>query len=57
MAFAKSADEAFLGGTSFEIMPLVSLTPPVGNGKAGPLTCRLIEAFNALVAKECGTQR
>jgi D-alanine transaminase len=55
VAFAKSADEAFVAVTVVEVMPLVTLDgAPVGNGKVGPVTRRLIEAFAALVAKECG---
>ncbi len=55
VAFAKAAEEAFLSLTSVEIMPLVSLDGvPVGCGKVGPVTRRLMEAFTALVAGECG---
>jgi D-alanine transaminase len=54
VAFAKSADEAFVAVTVVEIMPLVLLDgAPVGNGKVGPVTRRLIEAFTKLVAREC----
>ena len=58
VGFAKDADEAFVAVTVVEIMPLVVLDgAPVGNGKVGPVTRRLIEAFTVLVAKECGTRQ
>jgi D-alanine transaminase len=58
VAFAKGADEAFLASTSVEIMPLVSLDgAAVAGGKVGVVTCRLMEAFSAFVAKECGIRR
>jgi D-alanine transaminase len=52
--FAKSADEAFVTATVTEIMPMIALDgAPVGGGKPGPLTRRLIEALAALVNEEC----
>jgi D-alanine transaminase len=55
VAFAKSADEAFAAGSTVEITPYVSLDgAPVGNGKVGPITRRLVDAFSAFIAKECG---
>jgi len=42
----RRADEAFLLGTTTEIMPVVRIDGnPVGNGTPGPLTRRLQEAF------------
>ncbi len=41
-----SADEAFLTGTLGEIVPLVKVKGiEIGNGKAGPITRRIMEAF------------
>jgi len=45
---AKAADEAFLMGTTVEIMPVVSFDgAPVGGGTPGPVTRKLQEAFEA----------
>jgi branched-chain amino acid aminotransferase len=50
-----NAEEAFLTGTAAEIIPAVSLDQrPIGNGKPGDLTRRLIGAFRAHTA-ESGT--
>ncbi|MGA2991352.1 MAG: aminotransferase class IV [Candidatus Korobacteraceae bacterium] len=58
VAFAKSADEAFASLTTVNVMPLVRLDgAPVGSGKVGPLTRRMMEAFSALVTSECGSHR
>jgi D-alanine transaminase len=58
VAFAKSADEAFVTATVTEVMPMVSLDGArIGNGKPGPVARRLIEALHALVAEECGVTR
>lgn len=44
------ADEAFLVGTTIEVMPVVQLDGrPLGGGTPGPLTCRLRDAFRRLV--------
>ena len=41
-----SADEAFLTGTAAEVIPMVTLdTRPIGTGKPGPVTLRLMELF------------
>lgn len=56
-AFAQKADEAFLTGTNTEIMPLVRIdNNQVGDGKPGPVTQRIIDAYNAIVIKECGAK-
>ena len=50
-----TADECFLTGTAAEIIPAVSLDArPIGSGKPGDLTRRLIDAFRAHTA-ESGT--
>ena len=44
----KGADELFVAGTTFEVMPVVRLDgSPVGDGKPGPVTMRLVELFRA----------
>lgn len=49
------ASEVFFTGTTAEIRPTVRLDGrPVGDGKVGPVARRLHEAFEALVARECG---
>lgn len=54
LAEAMSSEEAFVTGTLTEIMPAVSIDgKPVGNGKAGPVTEKLRNAFRELAAKEC----
>ncbi len=48
-----TADECFLTGTGAEVMPVAELDGrPVADGKAGPMTRRLTEAFHALVRRE-----
>ncbi|MGC8667114.1 MAG: branched-chain-amino-acid transaminase [Chthonomonadales bacterium] len=43
-----NADEAFLTGTAAEVIPMVRLDGrPIGRGKPGPVTNRLIEAFRS----------
>lgn len=43
-----SADECFLTGTAAEVIPMVSLDKrPIGNGKPGPMTKKIIELFRA----------
>ena len=45
-----TAEEAFLTTNSFGILPIVSLNGlPVGKGKVGPVTLRLMEAWTTLV--------
>jgi branched-chain amino acid aminotransferase len=47
------ADEAFLTNSVLEIMPLTRLDDkPIGSGKPGPLTQRLMSSYKELVAKE-----
>ena len=54
-AFLKGAHEAFLSGTSTEIMPIVSVDGvPVADGTVGPITRKLQAAYKALIAKQCG---
>jgi len=41
-----SADELFLAGTTFELMPIIEIDGrPVGNGRPGPVQQRLYELF------------
>jgi branched-chain amino acid aminotransferase len=45
-----TADECFMTGTGAEIMPVTKIDGrSIGNGKPGPLTLRLTEAFKAYV--------
>lgn len=47
------ADECFLTGTAAEVIPMVKLDGrPIGDGKPGPITKKLIAAFHAYVAKQ-----
>lgn len=49
-----NAQECFLTGTGAEVIPAVSLDGrPIGNGKPGPISLRLIELFRAHT-RECG---
>lgn len=51
-----TADESFLTGTAAETIPLVKLDErEVGDGKPGPMSLRLIEAFRKMVRSE-GTE-
>ena len=46
-----TADECFLTGTAAEVIPAVKLdTRPIGDGKPGPITQRLIGRFRELTA-------
>ena len=48
-----TADEAFVTGTGAEIMPVTAADGrPLGDGKPGPITARVSEAFHALVRNE-----
>jgi len=48
-----TADESFLTGTAAETIPLVKLDErEVGDGKPGPVSLKLIEAFRHLVRSE-----
>jgi len=49
------AEEAFLTGTTTEIMPIVTVDgKTVGDGKVGPVTRKIQTSYKALIAKECG---
>ena len=51
-----AADEAFLTNSFRGIAPLVRLNRrPIAGGMPGPVTGRLLAAYAALVAQECGT--
>jgi D-alanine transaminase len=51
---ALGADEAFLSGTTTEVMPIVTIDGrPVGGGKVGPITRTIQKAYKDLIAKEC----
>jgi len=53
--FLKGASEAFLSGTSTEIMPITKIDgAPVGDGTVGPITRRLQAAYTQLIDEECG---
>ena len=48
-----TADEAFLTGTAAETIPMVKLDDrEIGDGKPGPVSLKLIEAFRKLVRSE-----
>jgi branched-chain amino acid aminotransferase len=48
-----TADEAFVTGTGAELMPVTTADGrPLAEGKPGPVTSRLTEAFHALVRNE-----
>lgn len=54
---AVNADEAFFTATSFAIMPVTKLNGrPVGDGKPGPLTKGLIEAWSSMVGVDIVAQ-
>lgn len=49
------ADECFLTGTACEIMPVVEVDGrPVGTGRPGPVTARLMAAFRELTRSDAG---
>lgn len=51
----KSADEAFLASTSFNVQPIVVIDgQPVGNGKLGPVSEKLMTAFAEKIHRETG---
>lgn len=53
--FVKGASEAFLSGTSTEIMPVTTIDGAlVGDGTIGPITRRLQAAYSQLIDEECG---
>ena len=48
-----TADEIFLTGTGAELLPVVKLDGRViGNGKFGPVTLKLLEAYRKLTSEE-----
>lgn len=48
-----NADEAFLTGTAAEVIPMVRCDGrPIGQGKPGPLTARIIAAFRELTVHD-----
>jgi branched-chain amino acid aminotransferase len=48
-----TADECFLTGTAAEVIPAVSLDRRnIGDGKPGPITMRLVEAFTKMANSE-----
>ncbi len=48
-----TADECFLTGTAAEVIPAVSLDRrSIGDGKPGPITLRLVEAFTLMANSE-----
>lgn len=48
-----NADEAFLTGTAAEMIPMVKLDGrPIGTGRPGPITKRLIQDFHALTRED-----
>jgi branched-chain amino acid aminotransferase len=48
-----TADEVFLTGTAAEVIAVIELDKrPIGNGKPGPVTNRLIEAYRKLVVSD-----
>lgn len=50
--FLRNADEAFLTGTTSELMPIVSLdNSPVGDGVVGPIVRKLQQAFELHITK------
>ncbi|EIW17929.1 MULTISPECIES: D-amino-acid transaminase [Pelosinus] len=55
VSFVKGASEAFLSGTSTEIMPVNSIDGKlVNDGVVGPITRKLQAAYTQLIDEECG---
>jgi len=53
--FVKGASEAFLSGTSTEIMPVTTIDGTlVGDGTVGPITRKIQTAYTRLIDEECG---
>ena len=49
------ADECFLTGTAAEIIAVRKVNDKViGEGKAGPITLKLLDAFRNFIRSECG---
>lgn len=54
VSFIKGASEAFLSGTSTEIMPVTMIdSTKVGDGEVGPVTRALQSAYTRLIDEEC----
>ena len=52
--FLLAADEAFVTGTTTEIMPIIEVNRvKIGSGKVGPITKSIQKNFAELIAKEC----
>lgn len=50
-----AADEAFMTSTTREVVPVRQVDDAlIGDGRPGPYTCRLIDAFHAYVPGHCG---
>jgi branched-chain amino acid aminotransferase len=50
-----SSDEAFLTSTTREVVPVRQVDDtPIGEGRPGPLTRRVMEAFRAYAPAHCG---
>lgn len=55
VSFVKGASEAFLSGTSTEVMPVTSIDgKAVNDGTVGPITRKLQLAYTKLIDEECG---
>lgn len=52
--FVKNAQEAFITASTYAVMPIISVDKtPIGDGKVGPITQKLIDAFAAFIQAEC----
>lgn len=50
-----AADEAFMTSTTREVVPVSRVDDsPIGDGRPGPYTCRLMDAFHAYAPAHCG---
>ncbi len=53
----RKADEVFLTGTTIEVAPVISVDGKrVGDGHAGPVTCRVRELFYQMIERETGAK-
>jgi branched-subunit amino acid aminotransferase/4-amino-4-deoxychorismate lyase len=49
------ADEAFMTSTTRELVTVRQVDDsPIGDGRPGPYTCRLMDAFHAYAPAHCG---
>jgi branched-chain amino acid aminotransferase len=49
------ADEAFMTSTTREVVPVRQVDDaPIGDGRPGPYTCRVMDAFHAYAPAHCG---